>query len=84
MFEILKHGETKIHFKIKGKSIYKYKFYKIKSDNSQAAKSQDCATPDTSMKLSTLVKVGDLMNFKYKTTSTNFLCACARQNSLPL
>ena len=35
------------------------------------------------MKLSTLVKVGELKIFRYRTTSTNFLCACARQNSLP-
>ena len=36
------------------------------------------------MKLSTLVKVGELKNFRYRTTSTNFLCACARRNSLPV
>ena len=35
------------------------------------AKSQDCAIPDTSMKLSTLVKVGGLMIFRYRTTLTN-------------
>ena len=31
------------------------------------------------MKLSILVKVGELIIFRYRTTSTNFLCACARQ-----
>ena len=36
------------------------------------------------MKLSTLVKVGELKIFRYRTTSPNFLCACARQNSLPV
>ena len=36
------------------------------------------------MKLSTLVKVGELKIFRYRTTSTKFLCACARQNSLPV
>ena len=51
---------------------------------SKAAKSQDCAIPDISMKLSTLVKVGELMIFRYRTTSTNFLCACTWQNSLPV
>ena len=51
---------------------------------SKAAKSQDCAIPDTSMKLSTIVKVDGLMIFRYRTTSTNFLCACAKQNSLSL
>ena len=35
------------------------------------------------MKLTTHDKVGELMIFRYRTTSTNFLCACARQNSLP-
>ena len=52
--------------------------------NSWAAKYQDCAIPDTGMKLTTLVKVGELMIFRYRTTSTNCLCACAGQNSLPL
>ena len=52
--------------------------------DSYAAKSQDCAIPDANMKLSTLVKVGELMIFRYRTTLKKFLCACARQNSLPL
>ena len=36
------------------------------------------------MKLSTLVKIGELKIFRYRTTSTNFLCTCARQNSFPV
>ena len=36
------------------------------------------------MKLHTLVKVGELKIFRYRTTSTNFLCACARHNSTPV
>ena len=36
------------------------------------------------MKLSTLVKVGELNIFRYRTTSTNYLCACARQKLLPV
>ena len=64
--------------------IYLYEASDNKMCHSLVAKSQDCAIPDTSMKLSTLVKAGELMIFRHRTTSTNFLCSCARQNSLPL
>ena len=67
------------------KNLYEGAQARVKwSGHVYAAKSQDCAIPDTSMKLSRLFKVGELMIFRYRTTSTNFLCACARQNSLPL
>ena len=45
---------------------------------SKAAKSQNCAIPYTSMKLSSFVTVAELKIFCYRTTLANFFCACSR------